>query len=422
MSRCLCTRRVGTPPRRAVRRLSPSSGPPCPRGCGARVDVRPAVDVGDAVGRAASDRRRHEHADLAEVSAPATTARRTPRSSRAGRGTGRPAANPAVEATSLTRPPSRSAPRGAALVEGSRRRGCCCRVRVQESAIAESMVEEIHARESSAEEAVSEEPAVEAAPEELAPVLARTASDPAPMMSFDSTTVMPPLSLLPPLPGLAGRGGRPPVPPSPSRRAGVRRRPSRPAGVVDRRPAPAGRRPFRTTSAALVAPVRLVAGDRDPAARRTADGQPGGARRCPACSTTSRMRAGRRGRAGRPPSLMPRRTEPAGTASPADAPSTPGTVGAQLELRLRRRARRRRSRPTSRQLGTYAALTRASASACRRRPELPNGAGEVLFVVGPGVETLRAARSLAASLRLDPDRVQWATRATWPASRPRAAG
>jgi hypothetical protein len=34
----------------------------------------------------------------------------------------------------------------------------------------------------------------------------------------------------------------------------------------------------------------------------------------------------------------------------------------------------------------------------------------VLFVVGPGVETLRAARSLAASLRLDPERVQWATR------------
>jgi hypothetical protein len=34
----------------------------------------------------------------------------------------------------------------------------------------------------------------------------------------------------------------------------------------------------------------------------------------------------------------------------------------------------------------------------------------VLFVVGPGVETLRAARGLAASLRLDRDSVQWATR------------
>jgi hypothetical protein len=41
---------------------------------------------------------------------------------------------------------------------------------------------------------------------------------------------------------------------------------------------------------------------------------------------------------------------------------------------------------------------------------MPSGAGEVLFVVGPGIETLRTARALAASLRLDPDRVQWASR------------
>ena len=60
--------------------------------------------------------------------------------------------------------------------------------------------------------------------------------------------------------------------------------------------------------------------------------------------------------------------------------------------------------------GTYAALTRALALRLPKAPELPNGAGEVLFVVGPGLETLRAAQTLAASLRLDPDRVQWATR------------
>ena len=60
--------------------------------------------------------------------------------------------------------------------------------------------------------------------------------------------------------------------------------------------------------------------------------------------------------------------------------------------------------------GTYAALTRALALRLPKAPELPTGAGEVLFVVGPGVETLRAAQTLAASLRLDPDRVQWATR------------
>jgi hypothetical protein len=60
--------------------------------------------------------------------------------------------------------------------------------------------------------------------------------------------------------------------------------------------------------------------------------------------------------------------------------------------------------------GIYAALTRALGQRLPEAPELPTGAGDVLFVVGPGVETLRAARSLAATMRLDPDRVQWATR------------
>jgi hypothetical protein len=45
----------------------------------------------------------------------------------------------------------------------------------------------------------------------------------------------------------------------------------------------------------------------------------------------------------------------------------------------------------------------------------------VLFVVGPGVETLRAAQSLAASLRLDPDRVQWATRGDLAGLAPKAS-
>jgi hypothetical protein len=61
-------------------------------------------------------------------------------------------------------------------------------------------------------------------------------------------------------------------------------------------------------------------------------------------------------------------------------------------------------------MGTYAALTRALGLRLPAVPELPTGAGEVLFVVGPGVETLRAARTLAAGLRLDPESVQWATR------------
>jgi hypothetical protein len=71
--------------------------------------------------------------------------------------------------------------------------------------------------------------------------------------------------------------------------------------------------------------------------------------------------------------------------------------------------------------GLYAALTRALALGLPQAPELPTGPGEVLFVVGPGVETLRAARTLAASLRLDPDRVQWATRGDLASLAPQAS-
>jgi hypothetical protein len=60
--------------------------------------------------------------------------------------------------------------------------------------------------------------------------------------------------------------------------------------------------------------------------------------------------------------------------------------------------------------GTYAALTRILSVGLIPAPEVPSAPGDVLVVVGPGVETLRAARSLAASLGLDPDRVQWAAR------------
>jgi hypothetical protein len=60
--------------------------------------------------------------------------------------------------------------------------------------------------------------------------------------------------------------------------------------------------------------------------------------------------------------------------------------------------------------GTYAALTRSLALQLPKAPGLPRGAGEAVFVVGPGADALRAARSLAASLHLDPECVQWATR------------
>jgi hypothetical protein len=71
--------------------------------------------------------------------------------------------------------------------------------------------------------------------------------------------------------------------------------------------------------------------------------------------------------------------------------------------------------------GTYAALTAALSARLPIAPELPTGPGEVLFLVGPGVETLRAARSLAASLRLDPERVLWATRGDLAALAPKGS-
>jgi hypothetical protein len=71
--------------------------------------------------------------------------------------------------------------------------------------------------------------------------------------------------------------------------------------------------------------------------------------------------------------------------------------------------------------GLYAALTRSLSAGLPGAPRLPMGAGEVLFVVGPGVETLRTARALAASLRLDPDRVLWATRGELASLAPKTA-
>ena len=59
--------------------------------------------------------------------------------------------------------------------------------------------------------------------------------------------------------------------------------------------------------------------------------------------------------------------------------------------------------------GTYAALTRALSARLPAAPKPPNRPGEVLFVVGHGIEALSAARALAVSLRLDAERVQWAT-------------
>ncbi|MGY1736667.1 hypothetical protein [Geodermatophilus sp. SYSU D00684] len=201
-------------------------------------------------------------------------------------------------------------------------------------------------------------------------VLAPTASDPAPL-ALDSTAVLPPLSLLPPpTPGaelaVPRLLGRPPVPPA-------RRLPPAPGQAVARVAAPA---PGLATVTRLPVdargwtPARVVV----PSVREAGAVAPG------------------RGW------VDPRMVEAAGTVARLRALGVPeDLLGAGFPAEVA-------------QSGTYAALTRALGATLPAAPSAPAGAGEVLLVVGPGVETLAAARSLAAGMRLDGDRLQWATR------------
>ncbi|WP_249523481.1 hypothetical protein, partial [Modestobacter marinus] len=58
--------------------------------------------------------------------------------------------------------------------------------------------------------------------------------------------------------------------------------------------------------------------------------------------------------------------------------------------------------------GVYAALTRTLSERLPAAPPAPTEPGDVLMLVGPGAETFAAARSLASSLRLEPEAVLWA--------------
>ncbi|MGY1606475.1 hypothetical protein [Geodermatophilus sp. SYSU D00700] len=208
------------------------------------------------------------------------------------------------------------------------------------------------------------EEAAEAGSELVA--LAPTASDPAPVL-HDATAVLPPLSLLPPGPGTALAVppllSRPPVPPRrlppvPGRAVAQVTAPPRPTGL-----ATVTRLPVDTRAGRVVVPSvreRAVAGS----GRGLVD-----PRMVEAAGVVARLRE---------------------LGVPADLLG--GTFAADVAAS-----------------GTYAALTRALRS-LPVAPAAPAGAGEVLLVVGPGVETLAAARSLSVSMRLDPDRLQWATR------------
>jgi hypothetical protein len=213
--------------------------------------------------------------------------------------------------------------------------------------------------------------------EVVADVLAPTASDPAPL-ALDATAILPPLSLLPPrtpgsqlaIPPLLG--GRPPVPP-PSRR----------------RPPVPGQAVARVASAR--APQGLATVTALPMARAGA-WQVGGSA---VVVSSVRERSG----ALVPTGAMvdPRMIEAAGIVTRLRTLGLPeALLGSGFAADIAAN-------------GTYAALTRVLAM-LPAAPSVPNGPGEVLLVVGPGAETLAAARSLAASLRLDPDRLQWASR------------
>jgi hypothetical protein len=237
-------------------------------------------------------------------------------------------------------------------------------------------------------------------------------------MSLDATSVMPPLSLLPPLPSSRGRG-RPPVPPTTSRPSVP---PSRPAAeaaptpaVEDETPAappvtgPATRS-LATVTRLPVAP--LMAGPEipelseeeiellenpgvdEPSVVAAPPAAPVGTPAAPAVELFAQPAV----------QVIPKTApEPVASELPGDV------VGRLAALGVPARLLGTDFAGDVERFGLYAALTRALGLRLPAAPELPTGAGEVLFVVGPGVETLRAARRLSASLCLDPDRVQWAT-------------
>jgi hypothetical protein len=248
---------------------------------------------------------------------------------------------------------------------------------------------------------------------EMAPLLARTASDPAPMMSLDATTVMPPLSLLPPLSSARGRG-RPPVPPA-APRAG-RSSSAGPSAPVAAPPAP---EPDAPEAQDVDEPI-IEARSADTHARAVV---PSTAPATRSLATVTRLPVAPLMAGPHIPELPEDFDETAGeelfAAAQDDAPTAPaagtavptGDVAGRLELLgVPVELLGATFAEDVAAHGTYAALTRSLGLRLPKAPEVPSGAGEAVFVVGPGVDALRAARSLAASLRLDPDRVQWATR------------
>jgi hypothetical protein len=218
------------------------------------------------------------------------------------------------------------------------------------------------------------------------PSMARTASDPAPL-SMDATTILPPLSLLPPhrmssvggLPPLLK--GRPAVPPA------RRSLPSGPSTIshpaISRLPAVPV--PARREGAARAA-VEVTAAPREVALAPAEVGM--------RLATVTR--------------LVPT-PSPSAQMAPYGLSSGDELVVQLLALGVPEFLIAPDFATDAAVRGLYAALTRTLNDRLAPVPDVPAEPGSVLLVVGPGPETLAAARSLAVSVRLDPAAVQWAT-------------
>jgi hypothetical protein len=204
--------------------------------------------------------------------------------------------------------------------------------------------------------------------------MARTASDPAPL-PMDATMVLPPLSLMSRRSGASG--GTPLLPAVPPSRRG---RPPVPAG----RAAVSGRPHVPTRPVPIPVPV----------ASRPVSALPAGDEPGTRLATVTR--------------LIPATSSHSAALAPFTMSGAEELVVRLLTLGLPDALLGPDFTADAAARGVYAALTRTLAERLPVAPRVPAEAGDVLMVVGPGAEAFAAARSLALTLRLEPEDVQWA--------------
>jgi hypothetical protein len=209
--------------------------------------------------------------------------------------------------------------------------------------------------------------------------MARTASDPAPL-PMDATMILPPLSLMPPQ--LFGTtGGMPPL---------LSSRPAIPPARRGRPPVPASRPAVTSRPHVATRPVPIPV----PIASRAVSALPAAEETGTRLATVTR--------------LVPATSSSSTALAPFTVSGAEELVVQLLTLGLPDFLLGPDFTADAAARGVYAALTRTLAERLPVAPHLPAESGEVLMVVGPGAETFAAARSLALSLRLEPEDVQWA--------------